>query len=148
MKKESGIKIRLARKDDLLQMIELAKINFPDYPIEMAKKELSEMFFNYLYKPTYIVAEFKGKIIGYNGFIISWVDNLIVDIFWVNTYPDYRGKGVQSKLMNETIKQIKKNSKIKIVLLSTEIPSFFKKFGFEIINKKYDNKYFLMEKRL
>src|SRR3989338_7617144 len=106
--KKSGIKIREARKKDIPQMMKIIKINFPRYSKDLAFKELNDMFSNSLYKPTYIVAEEKGNI-------------LVVDIFWVNTHPDTKGKGVQSKLLKETIRRIKdiRNPKMKLILIST-----------------------------
>ena len=41
-----------------------------------------------------------------------------------------------------------KKPKSKIILISTEIPKFYKKFGFKKINSRYDGNYLLMEKRL
>ena len=148
--KKSGIKIREARKKDIPQMMKIIKINFPRYSKDLAFKELNDMFSNSLYKPTYVVAVEKGNIIGFNGYIVSWVDNLVVDIFWVNTHPDFYGKGIQSTLMKETIRRIKdiRNPKMKLILISTAIPTFFQKFGFRKIGTKYDGKYILMEKRL
>ncbi|MFH1662290.1 MAG: GNAT family N-acetyltransferase [Candidatus Falkowbacteria bacterium] len=70
--------------------------------------------------------------------------------FWANTRPDYQGKGIQTKLINDLIKRIKKmrKPKVKMILISTRIPAFFKKFGFKITTSKYDKDYVLMEKRL
>ena len=141
------MKFRKATKRDVSQMLEIIKINNPKYSKKMALKEINEMFSDSLIRPTYIVAEDKGKIIAFNGYIRSWVDNLVVNFFWLNTHPDYVKKGVGSKLIKNLITRIrdpKEKPKAKIITISTKIPSFFKKFGFKTIKKQYDRDYDLM----
>ena len=141
------MKFRKARKKDFPQMFEIIKLNNISYPKKLALKELQEMFSDSLLKPTYIIVEDKGKIIAFNGYIRSWVDNLVMNLFWLNVHPDYVGKGIGSKLVNnliERIKDPKEKPKAKIITISTKIPSFFKKFGFKTIRKQYDKDYDLM----
>jgi len=144
------MKIRKASKKDVLQMMEIIKLNNPTYPRNVALKEINEMFSKALLKPTYIVAEERGRIVAFNGFIRSWVDNMVVNIFWVNTHPDHIEKGIQTKLMNNLIKRIKKfgKPKVKIILISTNIPNFYKKFGFKKLTSKYDKNYIIIGKKL
>ncbi len=141
------MKFRKAKKGDIPQMLEIIKINDPKYPKKMIIKGINEMFSNSLIKPTYIVAEDKGKIIAFNGYIRSWVDNLVVNFFWLNTHPKYINKGAGSKLIKDLIKRIrssKEKPKAKLIILSTKIPSFFEKLGFRTIKKQYDKDYDLM----
>ena len=141
------MKFRKAKKKDIPQMFEIIKINNPNYPKKLALKELQEMFSDSLLKPTYIIAEDKGKIVAFNGYISSWVDNLVVNFFWLNVHPDYMGKGIGFKLVDNFIKCIrdpKEKPRAKIITISTKIPSFFKKFGFKTIKKQYDREYNLM----
>jgi len=145
------MKIRKATKKDIPRMFKIIKINNPKYPKKLALQELNEMFSDSLTKPTYIVVEYKGEIIAFNGYIRSWVDNLVMNFFWLNTHPNYINKGIGSKLVNNLIKRIKnpkEKPKVKIIILSTKIPSFFKKFGFRIIQKRYDGDYNLMGLKL
>jgi len=144
------MKIREAKKEDISQMMEIIKSNNPKYPKNIAFKELNEMFSKALNKPTYIVAEEKGKIVAFNGFIPSWVDNMVVNLFWANTHLDYQNRGIQTKLIKNLISRIKKirKPKVKMILISTKIPSFFKKFGFKIIQRQYDGDYNLMGLKL
>jgi len=130
-------------------MIEIIKLNNPRYPGN-SSKEIKEMFSNSLFKPTYIVAEENKKILAFHGYISSWVDNNVYNLFWANTHPNHMGKGIQTRLIKEVIKKIKmiKNPKAKMIIISTKISSFFKKFGFRKIGKKYDGDYILMSKEL
>ncbi len=141
------MKFRKARKKDISQMFEIVKSNNLKYPRRLILKELQEMFSDSLIKPTYIVAEDKGKIVAFNGYIRSWVDNLVVNFFWLNVHPDYMSKGIGFKLVNDLIKRIrspKEKPRAKIITISTKIPSFFKKFGFKTIKRHYDGDYDLM----
>jgi len=141
------MRFRKARKNDVSQMFEIIKINNKAYPKKLALKELNEMFSDSLLKPTYIVAEDKGKIIAFGGYIRSWADNLIVNFFWLNTHKDYMQKGIGFKLVSDVIKRIrdsKEKPRAKIITLSTRLPSYFKKLGFKIIQKHYDRDYDLM----
>ena len=141
------MKFRKARKRDISQMFNIIKMNNKTYPKRLALKELNEMFSKSLLKPTYIVAEDKGKIVAFNGYIRSWVDNLVVNFFWLNTHKDYMNKGVASKLVKDLIKRIrnpKEKPKAKIITISTRLPLFFRKLGFKTIKKNYDRDYDLM----
>ena len=142
------MKIRKVTKKDVPQMMEVVKLNNPKYPRSVALKEFNEMFSKSLQKPTYILIEKNGVVLAFAGFIHSWVDSAIVDIFWVNTHPDYMGMGLQKKLMGNIIKRIKKITKVRMIMLSTNIPKFYEKFGFRKTTTQYDRDYVLMEKRV
>ncbi len=143
------MKIRKATKKDLKEMLEIIKVNSPKYPILQAKKELNEMFSKSLLKPTYLVAEKGKEIVGLGGFIQSWADNIVINMFWINVHPECSQKNIGTKIINELIKEIKKlkDPKAKLIIISTKIPLFYKKFGFKKITK-YDREYMLMEKKL
>ena len=144
------MKFRKAKKEDISKMFEILKINSAKYPKKLAFQELNEMFSKSLLKPTYIVAEDKKEILAFGGFISSWIDNMVFNIFWVNTNPKYKSQGVGSKLMKDLIDRIKKtkNIKAKMILISTKIPNFYKKFGFKKVTSKYDGDYILMSLNL
>ena len=86
------MKFRKAKKNDISKMLEIIKINSPKYPKKIANKEISEMFSQSLHKPIYIVAEEKKEIVAFGGFIRSWIDSIVFNIFWINTNPKYKNK--------------------------------------------------------
>ena len=109
------------------------------------------MFSKSLHKPAYLVVEENKEIMAFGGFVRSWIDSMIFNIFWVNTNPQYKNKGIGKKLINaliNEIKKIKEKPKVKLIIISTKIPAFYKKFGFKKITNKYDRNYILMEKKL
>ena len=144
------MKTRKATKKDIPQMLEIIKINNPKHPKKLITKELKEMFSKSPHKPTYLLLEDKKEILGFGGFISSWVDNMIINMFWVNVNSKYQKKGIGTKIVEGLIKEIKKikNPKPKMITISTKIPLFYKKFGFKKITSKYDRDYVLMGKNL
>jgi N-acetylglutamate synthase-like GNAT family acetyltransferase len=143
------IKIRKANPEDIPMIIKIAKSNNPSYPKNLVKKEINEMFSQALLKPTYLVAEKNGNIIGCGGFIRSWEDNSIFNIFWINVLADFQGNGVGTKLIKkivETINGDKGKPKVKMITLSTNKPVVYKRLGFKKLGKRYDRDYFLMGK--
>jgi N-acetylglutamate synthase-like GNAT family acetyltransferase len=144
------MRLREAKRKDISKMFEILKINSPKYSKKLAFQELNEMFSKSVLKPTYIVAEDKKEILAFGGYISSWIDNMVFNIFWVNTNPKYKSQGIGSKLMKDLIDRIKKtkNIKAKMIIISTKIPSFYKKFGFKKVTSKYDGDYILMSLNL
>jgi len=140
------MKIRKATKKDISAMVSIIKLNSPNYPVAHAKKEMNEMFGAALQKPTYIVAEKEKKVVGFGGFISSWIDNMIYDMFWISIHPDYKGISIGTKIINEIIASVKKERKPlpKMIVISTKIPKYYKKFGFKKLSNKYDGDYILM----
>ncbi len=144
------MKIRKATKKDIKQMLEIVKINNPTYLKNLALKEINEMFSLSLIKPTYLVLEDKKEILGFGGFAPSWADNMIYNLFWINVHPNFKNKGAGKRIVESLIKEIKEIKKplVKMILISTKIPSFYERFGFEKITQKYDGDYILMGKVL
>ena len=73
------MKFRKAKKEDVLQMLKIIKVN---YPKKATIKEINEMFSQSLFKPTYIVAEEKKleKIIHNIGEAKQLKDNKIKEV--------------------------------------------------------------------
>jgi N-acetylglutamate synthase-like GNAT family acetyltransferase len=143
--------IRKATKKDTKEILEIIKLNSPKYPLQEAKKEILEMFSKSFNKPTYFVAQQEKKIIALGGFIRSWADNTLLEMFWISVHPDFKSRGIGKKIVETLIEEItnlKSKPKPKLILISTKIPSFFEKFGFKIVSRNYDKDYSLMEKRL
>ncbi|MCH7850365.1 MAG: GNAT family N-acetyltransferase [Nanoarchaeota archaeon] len=140
------MKIRKATKKDSLQILNIMKLNSPKYSKTLARKEINEMFSKSLIKPTYLVAEEKGKLAGCGGFIPSWVDNNVYDIFWLSVHPNFKNKGVGKNIVRHLIKEVRKikDPIAKLIIISTKIPLFFRNLGFKKISKKYDRNYILM----
>ncbi|MEA3248671.1 MAG: GNAT family N-acetyltransferase [Nanoarchaeota archaeon] len=143
------MKITKALKKDIPEMLEIIKINSPEYSKNLALKELNEMFSKSLYKPTYITIKEKNKILAFGGMINSWADNLMFNIFWVNTHPKYQKKGIGTKLIKALIREIKKRKPTpKLITLATDNYPFYQKFGFKKSIIDYHKKYFLMSLKI
>jgi N-acetylglutamate synthase-like GNAT family acetyltransferase len=147
------IKLRTLSKKDIIPASKLVGLNYSKEYEKSSKKEIDATFKNKIIAPKYIVAEEEGKLVGFAGFIQSWMDYGIYQIFWVNVEPKHQGKGIGTKLINEIIKRVKNKKgrdKANMILLTTTSPEFYERFGFEQIlvitkDKKKNKKEYLMK---
>ena len=84
------------------------------------------------------VAKTDNKYVGMAGYYPKGEDN--VNIFGMYVKKEFRGKGVSNKIMESILNSLADYEKIKSVSLSvnheqTVAINFYKRFGFEIINK-------------
>lgn len=114
-------------------------------------KELNAMFNNKVIPPKYLVSEDKGKIVGLGGYIQSWMDYHVYNIFWINVEKSNQHKGIGTKIVQEIINNIKnikdKESKATLILLTCtqENYNFYhKKFKFRSLARFGKKKYYLM----
>jgi len=130
--------IRLAKHSDVKKIANLLEQAFSKRDAESAKKEIKEMFSRSVIRPTYVVAVEDHKIVGVAGFIQSWFDYQVYEIFWVAVKPEVQGMGIGKRMINDVvvrIRELKRNSKAQAIVLTTETPAFFMKCGFEKISK-------------
>lgn len=140
------MKIKKATKKDVPRMLKLIVLNNPRYNKKRASKELKEMFSKILHKPKYLLAEENSDIVAFGGYISSWVDDNVYNLFWINVHPKSQNKGIGTKLVKNLIKEIKKEKdpRAKLITISTKKPAFYRKMGFKKISPKYDGDYLLM----
>jgi len=125
------IKLRKFSLSDLEQIMEIEKISFPN------RKLFSADYFRKFYQKSpegFIVAEDKGKILGY---AIGEVQKDCGKIISIAVYPIYRKKGIGKELANFLIEYFKKKNLKKISLHvrknNLAAISFYKNLGFQIL---------------
>ena len=111
--------------------MEIEKVSFPN------RKPFSEDYFGKLYQKYpegFMVAEDKGKILGY---AIGEVQKDCGKIISIAVYPIYRKKGIGKELANFLIEYFKKKNLKKISLQvrknNLAAISFYKNLGFQIL---------------
>lgn len=128
--------LRPLKKGEIKEVSKIVGVNYSKDYQKKSFAEMEAMFKNHVAKPSYIVAESKGKVLGFAGYIQSWMDYNIYQIFWVNVSPEYQGEGVGTALVKNVIERIRKKKDAKIILLTTDKPDFYaKKFCFKTLNK-------------
>jgi N-acetylglutamate synthase-like GNAT family acetyltransferase len=145
--------IRKLERKDIIPASKIVGINYSKKYELLSRKELTAMFRNYAYPPEYIVAEEDGKIIGLAGYIPSWMDYHVYNIFWVNVEPEHQGNGIGTMLIEHIITRIRKikgHMVAHMILLTTTRPKFYKRFGFKILSElgKSSPKEYLMSMEL
>lgn len=132
------MKIRPLKESEVKAVSEIVGLNFSKQYEILSRREIRAMFKNYESRPNYLVAEDRGEILGFCGYIQSWFDYHIYEIFWVNVSPKHQNKGIGTTLVKRAIQIIKNNrgnDKAFLILLSTNTPRFYEKIGFKTISK-------------
>lgn len=123
--------------------------NYSPHFAASARLELREMFRTGAIKPVYYVAEVGGRVVGLVGFMQSWMDYNVYQIFWVNVAQEYQGQGIGTKLVEKAIHEIRKQKGAHLILLTADkkagLPTFYRRrFGFRIRQSFSKDSYALM----
>ncbi|ABY91800.1 [SSU ribosomal protein S18P]-alanine acetyltransferase [Thermoanaerobacter thermohydrosulfuricus] len=125
--------IRPMRKEDVEEVLEIEKLSFSTPWSKEAF--ISEVTKNSCAK--YIVAEVDNKIVGYGGFWVVVDEGHITNIA---VHPEYRSKGIGSKIMEGLIDLAKKNG---ITAMTLEVREsnitaqhLYAKYGFRQLGRR------------
>lgn len=127
----NDIYIRAYSKEDKLQVINLLRLNTPQY---FATEEESD-FDNYLDNEIelYYILKYKNVIVGCGG--INFAENNTVGkISWDILHPDYQGKSLGTHLLKHRIDKLKSMADILKITVRTSqfVYKFYEKQGFEV----------------
>ncbi len=126
--------IRLLQRKDIQKAATIVGKNYSKKWQLSATRELAVMFDRSVGTPTYFVAEENGKIIGLAGYIQSWMDYSIYQIFWVNVLPERQKQGIGTKLVDRVVKEIRKKKDAEYILLTTTLPEYYRNhWGFKVL---------------
>lgn len=142
------IKISKLRFGDVKEAASIVRKNYSKQYEKLASNELKEMFSSSSNRPIYFVAKHNKEVVGFAGYIQSWMDYSIYEIFWVNVLPEKQKKGIGRMLVSKIIGEIKKKKNSRTILLSANHTvgnsSYYKQqFGFRAVFK-FGNRYHLM----
>jgi GNAT superfamily N-acetyltransferase len=141
------IKIRRVEEIDV-PMMTAARLNYltemqgeraPEYLQELQQK-LQSFFIETMKEGSFfaLLAEFEGKVVSYGGMIVKKIPGdlnqssyLEGDILNMYTLPEYRRKGISSRILEELMKEAKVMGISKVALhCSKEGEPLYRKFGF------------------
>ncbi|MFA5211349.1 MAG: GNAT family N-acetyltransferase [Patescibacteria group bacterium] len=139
------MKIRTLKKTDIKKASRIIGQNYSKLYEKKSLLELEAMFKNHAVIPNYLVVEEKEEIVGLAGYVQSWMDYNIYEIFWVNVLPQYQRMGIGTMLVKKILNIIKKSNSEATILLTTDKPMFYsKKFNFKILSTFEKAKEYLM----
>lgn len=143
------MEIRPIKKNQVAQASKIVGKNYSKLFERKSRREINAAFTNKVNGPKYLVAEEKGKVVGFAGYIESWMDYDFYQIFWVNVEPEFQGKHIGTVLVEKVISEIRKRNNVRFILLTTTKPSFYRKFGFRSLLKfKKDHELMILDLRL
>ncbi len=129
------MKIRKMKLHEVPNASKIVGINYSKKYEKSSKLEIQAMFSDYIIKPEYLCAEEEHNILGFAGYMQSWMDYSAYEIFWVNVLPGHQRKGIGTFLVNAILAKIKKKRGAHIVLLTTDKPGFYRNLGFKTLAK-------------
>jgi predicted N-acetyltransferase YhbS len=147
------MKIRLLKKEDIKAAAKTICQNYSKKYEARAVLELKEMFGRSPIKPIFFVAEDEGVIVGFAGFIQSWMDYNIYQIPWVSVTPARQGQGIGKQLVARVISEIKKKSGARLILLTADkskrLPEYYRKyFKFKVLQSFNEKREYVMVRSL
>lgn len=143
------MKIRLMTRADIPDASRIIGDNYSPMFAASSRLELRDMFRTGAIKPIYYVAEERGVVVGLVGFMQSWMDYNVYQIFWVNVAQHYQGHGIGTKLVAKAIREIRKQKGAHLILLTADktagLPTFYRqRFGFRALQSFSKDSYALM----
>lgn len=141
--------MRLLRTNEVRVTASMVGKNYSREYELLARRELGDMFSSRGGpRPIYFVAEEQGRIVGFAGYIQSWMDYNIYQIFWVNVLPDHQRHGIGKMLVARLIQEIQKKKGAFLILLTADarkgLPDYYARhFGFSTL-QKFSPNYHLM----
>ena len=123
--------IRKYKKEDKDAVLQLLKMNIPDY---FAASEYDDLI-NYLESgyEDYFVVNIDGIVVGAGG-INYFLKNKTARLSWDIIHPDWQGKGIGSRLTKMRIELINANPDIDLIEVRTSQLAyrFYEKMGFKL----------------
>ena len=131
---KSEIHIRFLRESDIEVAATIVSKNYSLEYGACAGRELADMFGSASIRPIYFVAELRGNVVGFAGFIQAWMDYNIYELFWVNVDPAVQGRGIGGLLIGTIIREVKTYENARMILLTargdSHLPEYYQRFGF------------------
>lgn len=142
------MKIRLLRKGEVNGAASIVGKNYSREYELLARKELRDMFTKGGPRPVYFVAEEQGCVVGFAGYVQSWMDYNVYEVFWVNVAPEHKHRGIGTLLVTRLVREIRKRSNARLILLTADakknLPDYYaRSFGFRTL-ETFGSGYHLM----
>lgn len=130
---------------------ECYKMNMKVFNENRNIEEIKELYKKCSNKEMYrfLVAKLDGKIVGYTSCIIAYnlfdANHPFMTLWWVCTHPDYRRRGIATKLF-QTIDEIAKENNCELIYFTSGIErkdahAFYEKMGYNQNKSKAFIKY-------
>ncbi len=125
------MKLRKYKSADQQQIIQLLRLNTPEYFSPIEKEDL--VYYLAHHVEYYYVVEVDGVVVGCGGINLA-DDGVTAKLSWDIVHPDHQGKGVGSALTKYRFQRIREMEGIKTISVRTSqlVYPFYQKFGLEL----------------
>jgi len=113
-----NIIIRLLEERDIDACAAIVGANYSEEYRKPSRDEIASMFSNAAIKPTYWVAESNKEVVGFGGYVQSWMDYGVYQIFWVNVPAQFQRRGIGRLLVNKLISEIRNKPESDLIQLT------------------------------
>ena len=114
--------------------------NFPGLSAEQAASlplELSDMFSNAAYRPTFFVAKDGSELVGLAGWNWAWLNYGVYELCWGQVRASHRGRGLGRLLVEARLDDISAtetdSARAPYVIVSTHLDAMYARYGFRTI---------------
>lgn len=125
------------QEGDIDALVGIIDQNYPEEAYEpKARKEIADAFSKGPIKPAYLVVEdLDGAPIAFGGYIQSWMDYHIYELFWVNVAKHFQGKGIGTHLVQALINAITvRDAQAELICITTQRQKFYEQLGFTAVH--------------
>jgi predicted N-acetyltransferase YhbS len=124
--------IRSMIEDDVPKLAAIVALNYNRHCAEAFHHEARCAFYNYPFKPRFIVAEdSSGWPLGCACWNADWCSWGVFNISWVQVAPHIQGRGVGKALVESVLSELRPIASL--ILLATTKPIYYQRWGFKVI---------------
>jgi N-acetylglutamate synthase-like GNAT family acetyltransferase len=133
---ENRIVIRKIRRYEIPDVKKLFLLNSPLYFDPLQQENLSDFLDKHF--QNYLIIELDNEIIGGGGYWVSYTKTAFIN--WLMVPPAFKNQGFGSLILQQIIREIRKNKSIRTIeaLTSQYSYNFFLKHGFMQIDMRKD----------
>lgn len=119
--------------EDGRQAAAIMQAIWPDY-VPLFWREL-EVYRHYpdVFEPFFVLARAEGRVVGFSLLMASMMSTDLLAITWVAVQPGHHGQGIGQGMIDFCMAESRRRGKS--VVLTTEIPAFYRKMGFKLLGE-------------
>ena len=120
--------------EDIDACYKIVRDNWDKEKADRFLNEVSQVWSDMAEPPIYYVAKVDGEVVGFAGMIKSMIMFGVWDLIWINVKQEFQGERIGTALTEQRLREIL-DCDGRAVHLMTKNPSFFNRFGFNVVKE-------------